>query len=447
LRQQSQNSGNNTKNGNSSGSVGKPKCKLMAPCEAMGDLCDRKGRRATHTCSTCGKDMHIGGACCARFELDRRIQVCGRCEYNQDGAFASEEEPQEEEEEEEEELEVVAVVRSMQKAAPLSRDMLLESDEESDPDQPMPELVSKPARTKPAAVGRKPAPAAAPPAAATTVRKRSPNFANTEDVFITRAWCSATEDSRKGSGQKQQEFNKALYAKFVLLVDDYNDQQRTSFRIPIEQRTQKAIVDRFAKIKKVASQFAGIVARNKIKSGETKAQHMECCGMVFEETHKSKFIWMECYEALEECPKWNSHHDVGNTGDTTNVNGKRQSTGEPQQRACSTGKRTKAIADNVMRIMKETEPAMVSAPTLSGTTGALFQMTSHMTEQMNMAHWSEADKSAYFLMDAKEKGLQQKMRILLLEKQLAELDSPKVSSNNDSPNKDSPLMDSIDEDE
>jgi hypothetical protein len=43
---------------------------------------NRKGRKATHTCSTCGKEMHIGGGCCTRFELDKHVQVCAnKCEY------------------------------------------------------------------------------------------------------------------------------------------------------------------------------------------------------------------------------------------------------------------------------------------------------------------------------------------------------------------------------
>jgi hypothetical protein len=68
------------------------------------------------------------------------------------------------------------------------------------------------------------------------------------------------------------------------------------------QRNQKAIVDRFAKIKKATSQFAGVVARNKIKSGEDKDLHMARCVQVFEETHKAKFPWMECFEILEKQP-------------------------------------------------------------------------------------------------------------------------------------------------
>jgi hypothetical protein len=415
MRKQNRTSGQDGSNGsNSSGEKQRQSKSTVTACPAMGDMCANKGiRTIRHSCSICGKGMHIGGACCARFLSDKKIQVCGMCEY-----------PSHHEEEEEEEVVLAAVLPPK----PVSRDMLLESDEESSEEEEMPPLVSK--------VTKKPTPPVAsakkkPAAVDTAARKRSPNFGNTEDVYITQAWCSATEDSRKGSGQKQQDFNKNLFSKFVTLVDDYNEQQRPQFRIPIAQRTQKAIIDRFSKIKKVSSQFAGVVARNKIKSGETKAQHMERCCLVFEQTHKSKFIWMECFEILEECPKWNSHHEGGNGGDYNN-NGKRNGSQQhvPQQRHRSTGKRNKALSDRVTRIMKS-EDMETPAPSARMTeiTGTLTKMTSHMVEQMNFAQWSEADKSSYFAQDAREKSLQQKMRILLLEKQLSELEAAKNAKN------------------
>jgi hypothetical protein len=53
--------------------------------------------------------------------------------------------------------------------------------------------------------------------------------------------------------------------------------------------------------------------------------------------------------------------------------------------------------------------------------GTLTQMTSHMVEQLNFAHWTDEDKARYFTQDAEEKALQQQKRILLLQKELAEL--------------------------
>jgi hypothetical protein len=92
----------------------------MTPCAAMGNLCDRKGRRTMgHCCSNCGKEMHIvGGGCCAQFELDKRIQVCAMCKYPAIKV--------------EEDVETPASIPGKQPKLQLlmSHDMLLESDEE-----------------------------------------------------------------------------------------------------------------------------------------------------------------------------------------------------------------------------------------------------------------------------------------------------------------------------
>lgn len=58
---------------------------------------------------------------------------------------------------------------------------------------------------------------------------------------------------------------------------------------------------------------------------------------------------------------------------------------------------------------------------LSAVGGTLNQMTSHMVEQLNFAHWTDEDKAVYFTQDAREKALQQKKRIIMLEHELTEL--------------------------
>jgi hypothetical protein len=258
-------------------------------------------------------------------------------------------------------------------------------------------------------------PVPALPAPLSGAKRRGPNFSPEEDVFLTRAWCCATEDSRKGNGQKQQDFNKTLFGNYVSLVDEFNDQVRSSLRINLESRNQKGIVDRFAKIKKAASQFAGVVARNKIKSGETSELHMKRCCTVFEMTHKTKFMWLECYEILEELPKWNSQHEDGQKMSAT---GKRKA-----GTVRSTGKRTKALTDKIDKMLEKhgtTGTAAGQATSLSAV-GTLNQMTSHMVEQLNFAHWTQEDKSMYFAQDAQEKALLQQKRILMLKQEVATL--------------------------
>jgi hypothetical protein len=323
------------------------------------------------------------------------------------------------------------------KVPPASRDMLATEDTDEDEDDDDEEEAFKTPRVvnkKHSAVAS--AVAAMPPlgggtGSAANVRKRSPNFSEVEDAYITKAWCSATEDSRKGSGQKAQDFNKNLYSKFVSLADDYNGQVTKQFQIPMKARTQKAIVDRFAKIKRATSHFAGVVSRNKIKSGEDKETHIRRCLLVYDQTHKGKFTWLECYEILEHLPKWNAQNDAG---DSKPVAASVSSQGTKRKnRSRSTGKRQKALSDKIDRMLDKhnaSGPTATGGDRLSVVGGTLNQMTSHMVEQLNFAHWNDEDKALYFAQDAQEKALQQKKRIILLENELAELQRFKVPTLN-----------------
>jgi polyribonucleotide nucleotidyltransferase len=95
----------------------------------------------------------------------------------------------------------------------------------------------------------------------------------------------------------------------------------------------------------------------------------------------------------------------------------------------SQGKRSKAIEDKIHRTVKKYMPDAqgtgVAVGGLTNVAGSLNQMTNHMVEQLNFAHWTDEDKAMYFSQDAKEKALQQKRRILLLQKELEDLQNCK----------------------
>jgi hypothetical protein len=208
----------------------------VGPCAAMGSMCGHTNlENNRHSCSVCGHCMYIIGPCCSRFDLETDVQVCGKCEYHGDKEVLNFDDDNEEEE-----VVMVHCFASSQRGSSYSmlRNML-ESDEEEDGDDNDEEVMKTPLGrlpkgVPPSAANKKPA-----PAAAAAKKSRSPNFSSVEDTFITRAWCSATEDSRKGSGQKQQDFNKTLYARFVSLADEYNGQTRKEFQINMKFRTHK----------------------------------------------------------------------------------------------------------------------------------------------------------------------------------------------------------------
>jgi hypothetical protein len=378
----------------------------IGACAAMGAFCHNKQlENARHYCSSCGKGMHIVGACCGRYDLNSDSQICGMCVYGGDNEGYS---------------------KAAATSKKMSRDMLLDSDSAEEAEfedveeeveseesprasEPMPLLPGQKAAV--AARLKKTPPPAAAPVVAPAVKKRGPNFSPEEDTFITRAWCS-----RKGSDQRQQDFNKTLFSNFVTLVDEYNDQVRNEFMINLTFRNQKGIIDRCAKIKKAASQFAGVVSRNKIRSGEDYKSHMERCCQVYEQTYKTKFVWLECFEILQDCPKWNAPNDeAAKQGQVASVSGKRKN------QARNTGKRQKALSDKIERMVEKHSSSTGVADRLSVVGGTLNQMTSHMVEQLNFAHWTDEDKSTYFSQDAKEKALQQQKRILMLQMEVSEL--------------------------
>jgi hypothetical protein len=178
-------------------------------CAAMGSsFCpfpDLQNNR--HFCNGCDKGMHAIAPCSGAYDGEKDTHLCGMCEYNGDKVNQAPRAPKkmsvdmllDSDEDEEEEL------------------FLRSNDDDEDDDAAMPPL---------AAMATKPAPSSTTAGAfssSSTRKSRGPNFGNEEDTFITRALCAATEDSHKGTGQKQQDFNKTLFSNYVSICDEYND--------------------------------------------------------------------------------------------------------------------------------------------------------------------------------------------------------------------------------
>jgi hypothetical protein len=163
---------------------------------------------------------------------------------------------------------------------------------------------------------------------------------------------------------------------------------------------------------------------------------MQRCCQVYEKTHKSKFPWMECFEILEKLPKWNAQYEVeggskqGNGNSSGSSSSQIAPTKRKRHRARNTGKRQKALSDKIDRMLVKHNAISNGGggDRLSAVGGTLNQMTSHMVEQLNFAHWTDEDKSIYFTQDAMEKALQQKKRILILQRELEELQATSSSS-------------------
>ncbi|CAB9531914.1 unknown protein (Partial), partial [Seminavis robusta] len=243
-------------------------------------------------------------------------------------------------------------------------------------------------------------------------QKRGKNFTPEEDELLSKAWVSTTMDSHNGSDQRQADFNKKLYSNYQDLVEETNEV--THPELPMD-RKQKSIVSRFSTIKHGVNKMIGIMKMHPIKSGETIEQHETRCLEIFEETHNTKFPWIDCYHVLENCPKFSAADDSGKT----KANGKK---GKKHKR--SQGKRQKALDDRIQRMLDNkglgnNNPAGTRAvQEAASVSEAIGQISTHLVDQVAVSQWSENDKEEYFKNDAMEKKLLQQRRILKLQLEL-----------------------------
>ncbi|CAB9530582.1 unknown protein [Seminavis robusta] len=248
-------------------------------------------------------------------------------------------------------------------------------------------------------------------------QKRGKNFTPEEDELLSKAWVSTTMDSRNGSDQRQSDFNKKLYSNFQDLVEDVNgDESPPCPPLPMD-RKQKSVVARFATIKHGVNKFIGVVKMNPIRSGETPEQHLERCCAIYQETYGSKFLFLDCYHVLEECPKFSAAEETGKT----KANGKKA-----KKHKRSQGKRQKALDDRIQRMIdnqglgnnKAESRAVQEAGSVSE---AIGQILTHLVDQVAVSQWGTQDKEEYFRNDALEKKLLQQRRILKLKKEIEEM--------------------------
>jgi hypothetical protein len=104
---------------------------------------------------------------------------------------------------------------------------------------------------------------------------------------------------------------------------------------------------------------------------------MERCSQIFKQTHKTKFVWLECYEILKDSPKWDAHQDPisknGGGGNGGGGGGRRK-----RDRASSTGKCHKALAEKIDKMLVKhgstASSSSISSDRLSSVGGTLNQL-------------------------------------------------------------------------
>ena len=163
---------------------------------------------------------------------------------------------------------------------------------------------------------------AAAKAAAAAPKKRDPNFRSLEDKYLAMAWGCCSEDSRRGSCQKAEEFDQAVCDAFNELVLKYNQaMERTHKKQKYSQvgihpnrgmlpwpRTVTSVKNRWNTLKAACSKWAGVEKTlPKPSSGDTDGE------LLFQNRNKLWKTRMDCkkdfphqdaYAILRDLPKW-----------------------------------------------------------------------------------------------------------------------------------------------
>lgn len=123
---------------------------------------------------------------------------------------------------------------------------------------------------------------------------RGKNFAKSEDRQICFSWTYVTQDAIKGTDQSVSAFWTAVA-------------QNACAAVPaLSCRTWDAIRQRFNTISRNVTKFAGCVrsVERMNKSGASATDKLNMALEIFKTDHKEDFKYLDCYEVLKLCPKY-----------------------------------------------------------------------------------------------------------------------------------------------
>ena len=261
-------------------------------------------------------------------------------------------------------------------------------------------------------------------------RSRSKNYSSEEDFLLTKAWCGVSADSRNGVGQKIDVFKQKLKDSMHTLVKqhnkgvDGNDPNRISIL-----RSKKSIMYRWSNhIKPKCTKWASVCKNVKKKSGMDIDTLTEKRQDFYKHSHgKGKqFPFLECYGLLEDLPKWMEKDESADRAGSKKRKKKKKGKDKGDR---TVGKRQKALNDKILKINQQMGNEGGATFTASGTGSATANAISMFTQQLSgmathfsVNDWSEENRSAYFNQQAQLQILEQKKRMLLLQRELQDLE-------------------------
>ena len=126
------------------------------------------------------------------------------------------------------------------------------------------------------------------------------NFTSEEDVLLTRAYVSCTMDSRKGTEQKKDQFWSQISEKFESLKSAGGEV------VPIEKRTQEALMNRFNRtIQKECLSWIAILRNTPKESGDhSDEEHYDKVSQKYTNLKGKSFKFLNCVTHLFILPKF-----------------------------------------------------------------------------------------------------------------------------------------------
>jgi Predicted ATPase with chaperone activity len=138
---------------------------------------------------------------------------------------------------------------------------------------------------------------------------RSSNYTELEDLLITKAYVSVSEDPINGSQQRANIFWAKVHQKYqrLLAQQDKNNQPEIRSLDSVKQRYTKFIQKETVKFNKF---YVHLKKQN--KSGWTEDNYLEEAGCLYEDEYNKPFNFMACLLVLHKHPKFDPMVNTGN---------------------------------------------------------------------------------------------------------------------------------------
>jgi hypothetical protein len=212
------------------------------------------------------------------------------------------------------------------------------------------------------------------------VKSRSTNYTELEDLVITKAFVSVSEDPINGSQQRANIFWAKVHQKYKVLLAQQDKRNQPEIRSvdSVKQRYTKVIAKEICKFNKHY-----ILLKKQNKSGWAEDNYIEEAGMLYEDECNKPFNFLSCVLILHKHPKFDPMiNPAGKTNDRSrHVNNTRHPQGAAIPRPIGTKKA------KIVQYLKE-NGVVVGQPShdcsvVDSSSAAMTKVTSEITKGMD----------------------------------------------------------------